>query len=500
MSEASSEVTAPGLLVDRATARRRLNLKRHLILGALAIFALGNLAGLLWIVGQGGGDGVGYHWGSLTNFLLGMGRLTAFLAGYLALIEVLVLARLPFLERWVGFDRLTVWHRWNGHAVIYLALAHVFFSVWGYSRQDGHGWLTEYWNWLTLPQTSAPPTIGSGSLGSSSGGSLSLSITSTTTSPYPGIITATVGTFLLVMVLVTSLVVVRRKLSYEWWYAVHFTAYAGIALAWFHMIPDGNELIIDHVAADYWRSLYALALALVLWYRLFRPIVNTFRYGLRVSEVIHEGPGVVSLRITGRKLDRLGTKAGQFYFWRFFTKGFWYTQHPFSLSAAPRGDSFRITVKNLGDHTARFGRIPVGTRVFAEGPFGVFTDESRTRDKTLLIAGGIGITPVRALLEEMGGDLVALYRVVSPDDLVFSDELDRLAESRGAKVGYVVGDHQTDEGRDLLSPRHLKELVPDIAERDVFICGPTGMIDNIVPNLRHANVTRGHLHVERFAL
>ena len=263
-----------------------------------------------------------------------------------------------------------------------------------------------------------------------------------TTSPYPGIITATIGTFLLVLVLVTSLVVVRRKLSYEWWYAVHFTAYAGIALAWFHMIPDGNELIFDPAsAADYWRALYVFALVLVLWYRLLRPV------GQHVP--VRDAGGGGDPRRPRRDLAArhrpeprpAGTKAGQFFFWRFFTKGFWYTQHPFSLSEAPHGDSFRITVKNLGDHSAKFGQIPVGTRVFAEGPFGVFTDESRTRDKTLLIAGGIGITPVRALLEEMDGDLVALYRVVSADDLVFSDELDRIAEERGAKVNYVVGDH-----------------------------------------------------------
>jgi len=100
----------------------------------------------------------------------------------------------------------------------------------------------------------------------------------------------------------------------------------------------------------------------------------------------------------------------------------------------------------------------------------------------------------------MDGDLIALYRAVSADDLVFADELDRIAAERGAKVNYVVGDHKSAEGRDLLSPRHLRELVPDIAERDVFICGPVGMIDSIVPNLRRANVPRSHLHVERFAL
>ena len=181
---------------------------------------------------------------------------------------MLLLARLPFLERLVGFDRLTVWHRWNGHAVLDLVLAHVVFSVWGYAKIDGNSWFQEYWNWLTLPQHRRGRARSLAALASSTGGCLSITCAwLPATSPYPGIITATVGTFLLVLVLVTSLVVVRRKLSYEWWYAVHFTAYAGIALAWFHMIPDGNDLLIDQVAADYWRSLYALALALVLYYR-----------------------------------------------------------------------------------------------------------------------------------------------------------------------------------------------------------------------------------------
>jgi predicted ferric reductase len=493
-----SILRAPGM---RSDSRRRRDAGRLVLSIALWAFLLGNVVAILAIVGGGGGDGLGYHWTSFDDILLGLGRLTAFLAGYLALVEVVLLARLPFLERLVGFDRLTVWHRWNGFAVVGLVIAHVFFSVWGYARQDGVSWLREYWNWLSLPQpSSAAPSIGSSSIG---GGSISGShdaLGQAATSPYPGIITATIGTALLLLVVGTSLVVVRRRLSYEWWYAVHFTAYAGIALAWFHQIPDGNELVLDHAAADYWRALYALALALVLTFRLALPLLNAFRFRLRVVEVTPEGEGVVSVRISGRGLDRLGAEAGQFFFWRFLTKGLWYTQHPFSLSEAPCGDSFRITVKSLGDHTARFGRIPVGTRVFAEGPFGVFTEASRTEPKALLIAGGIGITPVRALLERMTGDLVALYRAVAPEDVVFVGELDRLAEARGARIVYVIGDHASEEGRGLLSAEHLHELVPDIAARDVYLCGPGPMIDWIVPNLRAAHVSRRRLHVERFAL
>jgi len=258
--------------------------------------------------------------------------------------------------------------------------------------------------------------------------------------------------------------------------------------------------VIDRVAADYWRSLFALAVALVLWYRVARPLLQAMRFDLRVTEVIHEAPGVVSLRIGGRGLERLGAEAGQFFFWRFLTGGFWYTKHPFSLSEAPAGDSYRITVKALGDHTARLGEIPVGTRVFAEGPFGVFTAESRVRPKALMIAGGIGITPVRALLERMESDLVVLYRVVSSAEIVFADELERLAKTRSSRVEYVVGDHRSPEARDLLSPAHLEELVPDIADRDVYLCGPPGLVDRIVPSLREVAVPTHQLHVERFAL
>jgi predicted ferric reductase len=492
MTESSYHLPAPAL--PHGGDRPRHDRRRLLVAIAVWLFVLGNGAGIAYLWSTGGEAGLNFS--NSSYVFQEIGRVTALLGGYFALIEVILLARLPFVERLFGFDRLTVWHRWNGHAVIYLVLAHVVFTVWGYADTDGTSWFGEYWNWLTLPQSVAAgtPLKIKPNCHSISGCIVP------TTSPYPGIITATVGTFLLVVVFVTSLVIVKRRLSYEWWYAIHFTAYAGIALSWFHMVPDGNDLHVIIWAQDYWKALFAFALALVVFYRLLRPIWRWWRFDMRVTEVVEEGPGVISLRIGGRNLDRLGVKAGQFFFFRFLTRGFWYTALPFSLSESPDGKSLRITVKNLGDHTARMGSIPIGTRVFAEGPFGVFTVESRTEDKALLVAGGIGITPVRALLEQMDGDVQVLYRVASADDIVFSDELDRIAAAHGDRVDYVVGDHSTPEGRDLLSPTHLKELVPDIAERDVYICGPVAMVDSVIPNLRAAGVAPHHLHVERFAL
>jgi predicted ferric reductase len=491
---ASSAVTRPALAEAfsfRGAARRRLTLL------ALWVFLAGNAAGIVWVWSAGGADRLGYHWHSLDAALVGIGRLTALLAGYLALVEVLLLARLPFLERAVGFDRLTVWHRRNGFLVLTLVLSHVVFSVWGYALQDRNSFLSEYWNWLTLPQPGSA-TMSGGIGGSISGQHQSIALAAT--SPYAGMITATVGTALLLAVVATSAVTVRRKLRYEWWYAIHFTVYAAIALSWFHMIPAGNELVLDRVAADYWRGLFALTLALVLYFRVARPLVQAARLDLRVTEVIEEAPGVVSLRIGGRGLERLAARPGQFFLWRFLAKGFWYTKHPFSLSEAPNEESFRITVKALGDHTARIGEIPVGTRVLAEGPFGVFTADSSRTSKALLIAGGIGITPIRALIERMDGDVVVLYRVLSGDDVVFAGELDRIASSSGMRIEYVVGDHLEPGARDLLSAGHLQALVPDLAARDVYLCGPPGLVNRVVPALRRAGVPGRQLHVERFAL
>jgi predicted ferric reductase len=449
----------------RAHARAWDSLRRNTAATVVALVIVGNAAFITWLWVHAGNVTKVHSTGEI---LTSIARLTGLWSAYLALIQVVLLARLPALERVVGFDRLSRWHRWNGHVCIDLVVAHVFFSIWGYALMDKFGIGKEI------------STMIWGGI-------------------YPGMITATVGTAMLLGVVATSLVIVRRRLSYEWWYVVHLMAYAGIALAWFHQIPTGNELVLDHTAANYWRGLYIATIVVLLVFRVLAPLYGALRYRLRVAEVTPEAPGVVSLHITGRNLDRLRAHAGQFFLWRFLDGRRWRSAHPFSLSAAPDGRSLRITVKALGDHTGRLGDLRPGTRVLAEGPFGVFTDRGRRREKAVLIAGGIGITPVRALLETMRGDIVVVYRAISEADVIFREELDRIAEARRATVHYVLGDHRGD-GADLLSSTHLKELVPDIEECDVFLCGPPAMTQVIERNVRGARVPRRHIHTERFAL
>jgi predicted ferric reductase len=463
-ADASLGVESP--VARRARARAQRRWRRGLGLAVLWGIVLGNAAVITWLWARGEGN---LNLQPTEDLVNSIGRITGMLGAYLALVEIVLLARLPVLERLVGFDKLTIWHRWNGHLCLWLILAHVGFQVWGYAMTDfpPKSFLDEFWFLLSEPV-------------------------------LPGMVTATVGTALIVVVTWSSIVIVRRRLPYELWYAVHFTAYAGIALGYFHQIPTGS-LVFGPVSKVYWNLLYLATLLVILW-RLAMPFWNTLRHRMRVAEVIHEGPGVISLRITGRRIDRLGVRPGQFFIWRFLSRGFWWAPLPLSLSEAPDGKTIRITVKALGSHSARLARLRPGTRIAAEGPFGMFTEAARTREKVLLVAGGIGITPVRALLEEMEGDLVVLYRVVADEDLVFRDELDELAGDRGFTIHYVVGDHRTPEGRELLSPGHLRELVPDVAEREVYLCGPIPMVSPLRSELRRAGVPRRSLHIERFAL
>ena len=455
--------TVPGAAAAAPDARTRGGAAQAFA-AALWLGLVANGAVVVWLWLHGGG--VSQVHGSADLFT-SLGRVTGLVGTYLALIQVLLLARLPPLEQRVGFDRLTVWHRRNGKLCIYLVVAHAVLITIGYAEADQIGVPAEFSRLL---------------------------------SSYPGMVTATVGTVLMVAIVVSSIVIVRRRLPYEAWYTLHFTIYAAIALAYLHQLPTGNEFATNPGQRDYWIAIYVVTLALLLVFRVARPLVRARRHRLRVVAVTREAPGVVSVHITGRELDRLGARAGQFMLWRFLSPGRWWQSHPFSLSAAPDGRTLRLTVKDVGGFTRRLGDLRPGTRVLAEGPFGRFSAAVRQRARVTLIAGGIGITPLRALLEELPaapGELALIYRVLAEDDLVLRDELEDLARTRGATVHYVVGDHR---GVDRLSAARLRELVPEIAAGDVYLCGPPGMMRATQASLRAAGVPPRQIHQERFAL
>ena len=318
---------------------------------------------------------------------------------------------------------------------------------------------------------------------------------------YADVLMSVVGLALFLAVAITSVRAARKRLSRETWYAIHLYAYLAVALSFAHQLAVGSDFSTDAVARAWWVALYVAVFGAILAWRLGRPIVFNARHRLRIHAVKPEADGVVSLYITGRRLDRIGAEAGQFFLWRFLTGSGWAKAHPFSLSAAPNARFLRITVKDLGDDTRRIQRLGPGVRVFAEGPYGTFTARRRTRRRVALIAGGIGVTPLRALLATLRGepgDVTLLYRVETEGDLAFRTELEQLAERRGARLHTLVGTEIGDDQTDQLGVPALRTLVPDIAQRDVYLCGPPAMLAAVGRRLGALGVPGKHVHFERF--
>jgi predicted ferric reductase len=401
------------------------------------------------------------------DWLTNAGRVTGLLAGYAVVILLLLMARVPAIDRGVGTDRLARWHAMGGRYTVSLAGAHGLLIIWGYA---------------VLAHTNV------------------VSQTKTLLVSYPDVLMATVAYGLLLGVGIVSARAVRARLSYETWHYLHLYTYLAIALGFSHQFATGADFITHPKARFVWGAMYAVVGALVLWYRFAVPIRNAVRHRAHVVRVRNEAPNVASIVVYVRDLDRLAPEAGQFFRWRFLTRDGWWQAHPFSISAPPHDNYLRVTVKALGDHSADLAHLRPGTRVILEGPYGGFTAARRRRRRVLLIAGGIGIAPLRALLETLPakpGDLTLVYRVNTPEEAVFAAELTALADTRGAKLYNLVGP-PGGQNDPFISGR-LKKLVPDVARRDVFLCGPPGFAHAATTAARGVGVPRRHIHIEQFA-
>jgi predicted ferric reductase len=407
--------------------------------------------------------------GNAGAVLSAAGQLTALLGTYSALVQVVLMSRSPWLDQLFGIDRIAGWHRWLGFATVFLICGHVVFTTAGYAVSNGHSFFAETWTFLTT---------------------------------YQFLVPAYVATALFVLIAVVSVRAARRRLSYDTWHFIHLYIYLAIALSFGHQLAVGTDFERDPAAVGYWLALYVVAALLVLTFRVLIPVRMMVRHGLRVDALVEEAPGVISIYITGRNLAELPMRAGQFFKFRFLARGIWWRVHPFSLSAAPNGEYVRITVKQLGDFTKAVRHLKTGTPVIVEGPYGIFTSLRRRRPRALLIAGGIGITPLRALLEEMPqrkNGIILLYRARSWRDVVFKAELDELIQARGGEVHYIIGRRGSEIHLYPLAPKYLRTVAPDLRERDIFVCGPKEMIEGVDESLAALGVPAEQIHRERFA-
>ncbi|MGZ4780485.1 MAG: ferredoxin reductase family protein [Oryzihumus sp.] len=430
-------------------------------------------------------DGGGQHLvtGSWGSRLVAVGQLTGLVAVDLLLVQMLLAARVPWVDRVYGSDRALKAHRVLGRVTVPLVVVHAESLVLGYAARDGMPWWS---GWLREPFAML--------------------------SGVPDMLTATIALALLVLIAVTSVRAAMRRVGYERWHLVHLGAYAAVTLAIPHQLSVGSDITRSGLVRAAWLGLYVLVAASIAWWRFALPVVRSVRHRLYVERVVQETPDTWSVTVKGRDLDALQARAGQFFQWRFLTRGLWAAAHPWSLSAQPDGRTLRLTVRELGDHSTRLAGLRPGTRVLVEGPYGAFTTHRRTRRRVLLLAAGIGVTPIRALAEELArdpvtapGDVTVVYRADRASQLALRDELDEVSRHGGHRLHLLTGPPVRGSwlpehvGRGDDDAKALAALVPHLREHDVYLCGPPVWMDLVHTSLRRARVPRAHIHDERFS-
>jgi predicted ferric reductase len=404
---------------------------------------------------------------------LAWGRLAGLLAALGILFQIALIGRGRQLGHAFGLDRLTRLHHAFGFALALLLLLHPVLVTLGHAAQAEVGYAEQtrdFWaNWKGLA------------------GALS-------------------GLALMLAALLTSALVLLRRMRYELWHATHVALYGALALAFLHQVATGSDFASHPLFKGYWLLLNAAVLLNLLACRFARPLALYFRHRFAVEKLAAEAADVTSVYIRGRDLSSLGAEAGQFVIVRFWAKGFRWEAHPFSLSKPPGAAALRLSIKHVGDFTRRIPKLAPGTPVLIDGPHGIFTSRHCASDRALLIAGGIGITPLRALAEELvnaGRDVTLLYGSRSAAGIVFREELDALAAASGGRLRLthvLSADPQGAGERGVIDRDRLSRLAPDLRDRDVFVCGPPAMMKGVLRALSDLGVRRSSIHHERFAL
>jgi predicted ferric reductase len=370
---------------------------------------------------------------------------------------------MPALERVLGQGGVIHWHRKLAPWPILLILAHAIFLTLSYAEAAKTGVLSE---------------VG------------------VVVNTFPHLLSATIGLGIMVLIGIISVPQIRRNISRENWWILHLLMYVALAISFAHELALGPSFVKHPLTQIVWIGGWLIAVALIVIFRIGVPIYRTVRHQLRVAEVHRESEGVVSIVLQGKDLDRLQISGGQFFEWRFLTKGMWWQAHPFTVSAMPKPPYMRLTVKALGDFSSSLSEIKVGTAVAIEGPYGSFTVGASKRPQALLIAGGIGVTAVRALLEEipLKSRPVVVLRANKESELALVEEITELVKHRKGVVHKLIGK------REAVNMAAIVKLVPDMKRRDVFICGPEGFVNQVESIVKRNGVPSEAIHHEAYSI
>ncbi|GAA0895219.1 ferredoxin reductase family protein [Pseudonocardia zijingensis] len=324
---------------------------------------------------------------------------------------------------------------------------------------------------------------------------------------------ATVSTLALIALAVLTVLRNQARLSYELWKLSHVTLAATALLAAGLHVWLLDQLVRDAVIGTMF-MLFAVLLVLVLGHRwVWRPLCDPSTEFV-VRDVRRENRTVSTLVLepcarVGRPATSWAFAPGQFA-WIRLDRSVMAEEHPFTIASSAHSDATEFTIRHTGDFTRALRRLPVGATVWVDGPHGAFTNDAEASAGFVMIAGGVGITPMMSMLRTAAHrNDPRPYRLVvvasAPEDLLFRGELAELRQLIDLEVTEVLrrpvegwSGHTGDINVDLLSA--VLGGAHNAAEVDYFICGPPALVTDALGALDVLGAPLDRIHTEQFDL
>ena len=322
-----------------------------------------------------------------------------------------------------------------------------------------------------------------------------------------GAVFAFVSIFALIALVVTALWRVKLKIDYETWHITHIgLAVLAVAAGMAHMVGWAFYLS-DPWKRALWIGLTIFWILLLLYVRIFKPLFM-LRRPYRVAEVRPERGDTTTLVMQPDGHAGFRFRPGQFGWLNLWGSPFRITGHPFSFSSSAEAADGRVemSIRKLGDFTNAIHEVPVGQRVYLDGPYGAFTI-GNPADMHVLIAGGVGITPMMSMIRTLAdrGDkrpVVLVYGSKDWDSITFRDELEALKARLDLTIVHVLSKPPagwTGEQGFITAEMFKRHLPPPYADHEYFICGPGPMMDAIERVLGELAVPLSKYHSERYS-
>jgi predicted ferric reductase len=318
---------------------------------------------------------------------------------------------------------------------------------------------------------------------------------------------AALSIYSLIALVVMALWRTKLKIRYETWHITHMLlAVVAVTAGVVHMVGWGFYLVSPW-KRGLWIGMTIFWVGLLFYVRIIKPLLQ-LRRPFRIAEVREERGDTRTLVMQPERHPGFRFTPGQFGWLTVWGSPFKITGHPFSFSssAAVTDGRVEMSIRNLGDFTSTIHSIPVGKRVYLDGPYGAFT-VGNPADIHVLIAGGVGITPMMSILRTFAdcGDkrpVILLYGSKDWESITFREELEALKPRLNLTIVHVLTnppDGWTGEKGFITAEVFKRNLPAPYADHEYFICGPDVMMDAIEKALDELNVPMSKYRSERYS-